>query len=74
MVCLMLLFEVVIAMKMGLGLHLGENDDFWAVRHASILSFALFTLISLLVQTTVQTAMQLLDPWGKDALDLPAEE
>ena len=38
------------------------------------LCFFTYLLISLIVCSIVKTAIQLLQPWSKSALDLPAEE
>ena len=63
---------------MGLRAHSEDGaDDDATHTHAILwtaLSFGLYAAISLLVQTCFQTSIQMLDPWGTDATDLPVEE
>jgi len=72
MVALLILFEFVVGLKMAIGVEHYEHESWWWA--AELLSFLLFALISLVAQSLILVSIQLLDPWGKDALDLPAEE
>jgi len=85
MILLMLLFELVVGIKMAL--HSGERADDEQRQYlasgstldldrspAGIVTFFVFFSMSLVVQSLVWVSILLLDPWGKDALDLPVEE
>uniref|UniRef100_A0A7S2IZC7 Uncharacterized protein n=1 Tax=Haptolina brevifila TaxID=156173 RepID=A0A7S2IZC7_9EUKA len=72
MVALLILFEFVVGLKMAIGVqHHGGERWWWSIK---FLTFFLYMLISLIAQSLILVSIHLLDPWGNDALDLPAEE